>query len=180
MYSHKVLGADDNITTSILVPSETAHAIIDLSSPDFHIQNVVIINYPAAISVRSALQHTIQSSNFLLSPAIFSIQRKSELLPSPIGQCPGEGPLKIIHFEPSTDVTAVEFSILSHLHLSSIRNCNFKSIFLTPVYCRFAYLNSAQTHWSVPRKQLQLCALNLLINNQAFTVTYLMTLLSSL
>ena len=72
-----------------------------------------------------------------------------------------------MQFDKLTDATAAEFSILSQLRLSSIRNCNVESILLTPVYCRFACLNSAQTNWPVPKKQHQLCGLNLLINNQA-------------
>ena len=41
--------------------------------------------------VHNTLQHTVQSSTSIPPPATFSIQRKSKLLPSPIGQCPGEG-----------------------------------------------------------------------------------------
>ena len=52
--------------------------------------------------------------------------------------------------------------------------------FLTPFCYCFACLNSAQTHCFVPKTQLQQCVLNLLINNQALTITYLMTLLSLL
>ena len=41
--------------------------------------------------VHNTLQHIVYSSTSIPPPATFSIQRKSELLPSPIGQCPGEG-----------------------------------------------------------------------------------------
>ena len=43
-------------------------------------------------------QHTVWSSSSIPPPATFSIHRKSKLLSSPIGQCPGEGSRTVTQF----------------------------------------------------------------------------------